>query len=76
MDFIKTIQLTENGGFTKAVNEGARIAKGDYLLILNNDCIFETTELSFEPLSTTIISQSSPNSSEVKRSREEIVSSW
>ncbi len=35
---IKRIELEQNYGFTKAVNEGIRSAKGAYVLILNNDC--------------------------------------
>ncbi|HRN69632.1 MAG TPA: glycosyltransferase family 2 protein [Candidatus Woesebacteria bacterium] len=36
---ITFITLSSNFGFTKAVNEGVKIAKSDYILILNNDCI-------------------------------------
>jgi len=38
---IKHIKLDKNYGFTKAVNEGAKRAKGKYVLILNNDCYLE-----------------------------------
>jgi GT2 family glycosyltransferase len=33
----KVIAFGENKGFSKAVNEGIRQAKGDYVLLLNND---------------------------------------
>jgi GT2 family glycosyltransferase len=36
---IRLISSRENDGFTKAVNAGAISAKGEYLLILNNDCV-------------------------------------
>jgi len=44
-DILKTVQNityvrnTENLGFVKAVNQGAQIAQGEYLLLLNNDTI-------------------------------------
>jgi len=37
---VKIIQNKENLGFAKANNQGLRIAKGDYILYLNNDTIF------------------------------------
>ena len=33
--------LNQNYGFSKAVNEGIKIAKGEYVLLLNNDTIVE-----------------------------------
>ena len=39
--FIKYLHLNKNYGFTRAINEGAKIAKGSYALILNNDCFLE-----------------------------------
>ena len=35
------IKLDKNYGFTRAVNEGVRRAKGAYILILNDDCFVE-----------------------------------
>lgn len=34
---IKLVKFKKNRGFSKAVNEGIRVAKGKYLLLLNND---------------------------------------
>lgn len=34
---VKTISLKKNYGFAKAVNEGIKVAKGKYLVLLNND---------------------------------------
>ncbi len=34
-----TIHNQENLGFAKAVNQGLRIAQGNYLIVLNNDCL-------------------------------------
>ncbi len=38
---IKLLQSEGNLGFTGAINKGARLAQGDYLLILNDDCLLE-----------------------------------
>ncbi|MEI6533340.1 MAG: glycosyltransferase family 2 protein [Candidatus Roizmanbacteria bacterium] len=35
---IQFIKLSSNRGFTGACNAGAKVAKGEYLLFLNNDC--------------------------------------
>lgn len=43
---IHLIQLDQNYGFTRAVNDGLRKAKGEYVLILNNDCFVEKNTLS------------------------------
>jgi len=37
--WVKILQLDKNYGFCKPNNEGAKIAKGDYLIFLNNDTI-------------------------------------
>ncbi len=37
--WIKILELGENYGFCKSNNEGAKIAKGEYLVFLNNDTI-------------------------------------
>jgi GT2 family glycosyltransferase len=34
---IKLIRLSQNYGFSRAVNEGIRIAEGEYIVLLNND---------------------------------------
>lgn len=34
-------QLDKNYGFSRAVNEGIRLAKGEYVLLLNNDTVIE-----------------------------------
>ena len=31
-----------NGGFAYAMNEGLKVAKGDYLAIMNSDCVIDT----------------------------------
>lgn len=36
-DNIKLIKLDKNYGFDRAVNEGIKIAKGEYVILLNND---------------------------------------
>lgn len=36
---IKIIKLQENNGFSKAVNEGIKSAKTDYVVLLNNDTV-------------------------------------
>lgn len=38
---INLILLNKNKGFTGGINAGAKEAKGEYLLILNNDCLVE-----------------------------------
>jgi len=38
---VHVLSLDKNYGFTKAVNEAVREAKGNYIFILNNDCIVE-----------------------------------
>ncbi len=38
---IQTIKNTENLGFSKANNIGIKVAKGDYVLLLNSDTIVE-----------------------------------
>ncbi|NQV37353.1 MAG: glycosyltransferase [Candidatus Marinimicrobia bacterium] len=43
---VKTIPNQENVGFGKAVNQAAKIASGDYLLILNPDTIMEESTIS------------------------------
>lgn len=35
------IRLDQNYGFSKAVNEGIKLAKGEYVLLLNNDTVLE-----------------------------------
>lgn len=42
---VQIIANTENVGFGKAVNQGAEIATGDYLLILNPDTIIEESTI-------------------------------
>ncbi|MBX3436539.1 MAG: glycosyltransferase [Planctomycetaceae bacterium] len=39
---IRLIENTENRGFPAAVNQGLRIARGEHLLLLNNDTILTT----------------------------------
>ena len=34
---VKLIRLTQNFGFSRAINEGLKISKADYVLLLNND---------------------------------------
>jgi GT2 family glycosyltransferase len=36
---VELISLDKNYGFTKACNEGAKLAKNDLVLFLNNDCL-------------------------------------
>lgn len=43
---IRYFKLNSNFGFSGAVNAGSQNAQGKYLLILNNDCIFENNSLS------------------------------
>jgi GT2 family glycosyltransferase len=46
-NYIKLIKNEKNYGFTKGNNIGAKYAKGDYLLFLNNDTIVEKDFLKF-----------------------------
>lgn len=46
-DGIKTIKLSENIGFGRANNEGAKIAKGEYLLFLNPDTLLINDAVSY-----------------------------
>ena len=39
---IKLIPLKENCGFSKAVNEGIKAAKGEYIVLLNNDTMVDS----------------------------------
>jgi len=39
--YIRLLNLDKNYGFTKAVNEGVKLAKSEYVCILNNDCFVE-----------------------------------
>jgi GT2 family glycosyltransferase len=45
---IKLVPLKENTGYTRGVNEGVRVAQGDYILMLNQDIV--TPEGSIEKL--------------------------
>lgn len=38
---VRWIFNDKNGGFAYAMNEGLKVAKGDYLAIMNSDCILE-----------------------------------
>jgi GT2 family glycosyltransferase len=38
-DFIKILWFNEALGYTKATNEGIKVSSGDYLALLNNDCV-------------------------------------
>lgn len=40
-DFIRVIENAENQGFVDASNQGAAIARGEYLLFLNNDSVVQ-----------------------------------
>lgn len=42
---VKIIENKTNLGFAKAINQGAEIAKGDYIFITNDDIIFEKNSL-------------------------------
>lgn len=42
---VKVIQLEKNQGFTGASNAGARVAAGDLLLFLNDDCVIDSQTL-------------------------------
>jgi GT2 family glycosyltransferase/SAM-dependent methyltransferase len=46
MEGVRLIANAENRGFPAAVNQGIRVARGDYILLLNNDCIVTTGWLS------------------------------
>ena len=41
LSYIKYIWIPERVGFTKATNEGIKKAKGEYIIFLNNDIIFQ-----------------------------------
>ena len=40
---VRWIHNPENGGFAYAMNEGLKVAKGDYLVIMNSDCIINSS---------------------------------
>ena len=42
-DDVRLIELSENFGFCRAVNEGIRVTKTKYLILLNNDTKAEPT---------------------------------
>ncbi|GJM11779.1 MAG: hypothetical protein DHS20C12_01820 [Pseudohongiella sp.] len=42
----KTIRNAENLGFVKAVNQAGEVARGEYILLLNNDALIEENTLS------------------------------
>ena len=46
IDNAKVIRNKENIGFLKAVNQGSKVAKGKYVLLLNNDAMLEEQSLS------------------------------
>ena len=46
VDNAKVIRNNENIGFLKAVNQGSKISKGKYILLLNNDAILQEESLS------------------------------
>ena len=46
IDNAKVIRNKENIGFLKAVNQASKIAKGKYVLLLNNDAMLEERSLS------------------------------
>ena len=46
IDNAKVIRNKENIGFLKAVNQGSKVAKGKYVLLLNNDAMLEDRSLS------------------------------
>ncbi len=43
---VKLIGNTENTGFSKAVNQAVKIANGDFICLLNPDCVIKTDTLS------------------------------
>jgi GT2 family glycosyltransferase len=51
---VRVLRLAENLGFCGGNNAGVRIARGEYLVLLNNDTVVEPDWL--EPLYTTIVS--------------------
>ena len=46
IDNAKVIRNKENIGFLKAVNQASKVAKGKYVLLLNNDAMLEERSLS------------------------------
>ena len=46
IDNAKVTRNKENIGFLKAVNQGSKVAKGKYVLLLNNDAMLEERSLS------------------------------
>jgi len=46
IDNATVIRNTDNLGFVKAVNQAAEVAKGEYILLLNNDALIEKNTLS------------------------------
>ncbi|NKB34513.1 MAG: glycosyltransferase [Pseudomonadales bacterium] len=46
MDNANIVRNTDNLGFVKAVNQGAELARGEYLLLLNNDAVIHERTLS------------------------------
>lgn len=41
-DNVKWVFNDKNGGFAYAMNQGLRVASGEFLVIMNSDCIIET----------------------------------
>ena len=46
LEHVTVIRNSDNAGFVKAVNQGARVGRGEYLLLLNNDALLEPRALS------------------------------
>jgi len=44
---VRLICNTQNLGFAAGVNRGAKVAQGDWLLLLNPDCVVD--EMRFQP---------------------------